>query len=84
LFTDHNGRPFTTYDRDNDAYGPANCATSYSNSPFWYGACWSGSINGGGEWSGSGYLNGAYWTGSDNFWGTDSGTGAGNGWIFVR
>jgi hypothetical protein len=83
LFTYHNSRPFSTYDRDNDSSG-VNCASYYSNTPFWYGACWSGSINGGGEFSGDGYLNGAYWTDSARTWGNDAGQGAGNGWIFVR
>jgi len=84
LYSYHNNRPFTTYDRDNDADTSVNCATNYSNSPFWYGVCWSGSINGGGETSQGAYMNGAHWVGSTGTWGADNGTGAGNGWMFVK
>jgi hypothetical protein len=84
LVGQHNGAPFSTYDRDNDTSGTNNCAAIYSDSPWWYTNCWSGSINGGGEESATGFFNGAYWAGAANFWGNDSGGGAGNGWIFVR
>jgi hypothetical protein len=83
LVTYHGGRPFTTYDRDNDA-NAGNCSTYYSETPWWYGSCWSGNINGGGEYSESGYYNGAYWTSSATQWGNDAGDGAGNGWIYVK
>jgi subtilisin-like proprotein convertase family protein len=83
LVTAHSGRAFTTVDADNDL-DTANCAAYYSGTPWWYSACWSGSINGGGEGTGSAYYNGAYWTGSAQKWGAADGTGAGNGWIFVR
>ena len=83
LVSFHSGRPFTTVDADNDVNG-GNCASYYSGTPWWYGSCWDGSINGGGETTGSGYYNGAYWSGSALKWGSPDGTGAGNGWIFVR
>lgn len=83
IFDYHNGRPFTAIDNDIDNY-TGNCAASYSSTPFWYNACWSGSINGGGEATGEGYYNGAYWNGSAHSWGADDGTGAGNGWMFIR
>ena len=79
----HNGMKFTTYDKDNDLKS-YNCAGSFSDTPFWYKECWSGSINGGGENEGEDYFNGAYWIGSNRYWGTDEGRGAGNGWIFIR
>ncbi|MEY4616589.1 MAG: hypothetical protein RJB66_1549 [Pseudomonadota bacterium] len=60
------------------------CPTSYSNTPFWYVSCWSGSMNGGGENSGGSYYNGAYWTSSSQAWGTAGGNGAGNGWMWIR
>jgi len=56
-----NGYNFTTYDNDQDAYGP-NCSSSYSNSPWWYGACWDGNFWGGNGSGGHG--NAAYWTSS--------------------
>lgn len=83
MYAYNNGLRLTTKDVDLDNY-TANCAAQYSETPFWYNACWSGSINGGGELSGSGYYNGAYWTSSVVAWGTDDGNGAGNGWIFIR
>jgi subtilisin-like proprotein convertase family protein len=82
LFSYHNNRPFTTYDADHDADG-SNCSTNYSNSPWWYGSCWDGNINGGGE-GGNGHQNAAYWSSSQNYDGQDNGTGGGNGWIWVR
>ncbi len=82
LVAAHNGKKFTTSDKDNDTYGQ-NCASHYSGSPWWYTACWSGNINGGGQ-GGNGYQNAAYWTGSANADGKPDGSGGGNGWIFVR
>jgi hypothetical protein len=80
LLTLHNNRPFSAYDA-----GPnTGCANNYSETPWWYESCWSGSISGGGEYSETGYFNGAYWTGSATAWGTADGNGAGNGWIFVK
>ena len=79
----HNGMRFTTHDADHDEGGD-NCATHYSNTPFWYKSCWSGSMNGGGENSGQGYYNGAYWTGSQKAWGGDGGEGGGSGWMYLR
>ncbi|PIK16079.1 fibrinogen-like YCDxxxxGGGW domain-containing protein [Halobacteriovorax sp. JY17] len=84
--TTHNGEQLTTMDADNDNHA-SNCATLYSNTPFWYDACWSGNINGGGEGSDNStfHYNGAYYTGSATQWGTTSnGQGAGNGWFFIR
>ena len=83
LYQYHNNRKFTTIDADHDIY-PGNCPSLYSNTPWWYGHCWDGSINGGGEKSGSGYPNGAYWKSSIKAWGVANGHGAGNGWIFVQ
>jgi len=37
-FSAHNGRMFTTFDRDNDRYSPRNCAAHY-NGAFWYFNC---------------------------------------------
>lgn len=82
MYDYHNHRPFTTQDRDNDDHS-GNCGTFYSRTPWWYGSCWSGNINGGGE-NTSGYYNGAYWYSSHRQWGNSDGAGAGNGWIFVR
>lgn len=54
-----NGYSLTTYNLDQDVYG-SNCSALYGNTPWWYGACWSGHYfpNGGG------YSNAAYWDGS--------------------
>jgi len=84
LFSYHNNRPFSAYDRDNDTDPDRSCATYYTGTPFWYYSCWSGSINGGGETSGGGHFNGAHWVGSEAAWGADNGLGAGNGWMFVK
>jgi hypothetical protein len=56
-----NGFSLTTFDNDQDVYGP-NCSTLYNNNPFWYGACWSGNY-----FAGGGYVDGPYWdsSGSD-------------------
>lgn len=56
-----NGYSWTTFDQDQDAAGN-NCAGNYGNVPWWYGACWSGNMYGGGN-SGS-YIDGPYWDGS--------------------
>ena len=54
----HNNRQFSTEDNDNDASG-GNCPANYNGGPWWYGACWSGSVWGGcGE---SSHQNGPYW-----------------------
>jgi hypothetical protein len=84
LFTYHNNKPFTTYDKDNDTDASRNCASYFTNTPFWYYSCWNGSINGGGEDSGGNHYNGAHWVDSAAGWGTDNGVGAGNGWMFVK
>jgi hypothetical protein len=54
-----NGYSFSTFDVDQDAYGP-NCSTLYNNNPWWYGACWDGNFFAGG----SGYQDAPYWSGS--------------------
>ena len=86
IFESHQNSKWTTIDVDNDV-NSSNCGAIYSSeTPFWYGNCWSGSINGGGENEVFGYLNGAYWVGSSKAWATDSAaaTGAGNGWMYLR
>ncbi len=86
LFTTHNNARFTAYDRDNDTYGPGNCAASYSNTPFWYTNCWDGSMWAGGEGS-NGYANGAHWIGSSGAFATSpapTAIGGGNGWLYVK
>jgi len=40
----HSGRPFSTYDRDNDAWSN-NCA-SYFHGAWWFGACHHSNLNG--------------------------------------
>ena len=79
LWSYHNGRNFMTYDRNNNG-----CASYYSSTPFWYGHCWSGNMNGGGENHGHGYYDGSYWNSSQKSWGNTSGWGAGAGWYFIR
>lgn len=49
LVSVHNGAAFSAYDRDNDTLTGGNCALNYSKTPWWYVACYSGSIHGGGE-----------------------------------
>ncbi len=56
-----NGFSLSAFDLDQDIYGPGNCATLYGNTPWWFGACWSGFYfpNGGGyanfpNWAGAG------------------------------
>ena len=41
----HNGRKFTTRDRDNDAHSSRNCAADYS-SGWWFHRCFSANLNG--------------------------------------
>lgn len=65
IYTYHNGRPWTTYDVDNDASTDGNCALNYSNHPWWYGSCWSGNFFAGG----SGYQEMPYWSGSGGMYG---------------
>ncbi|CAK8679897.1 unnamed protein product [Clavelina lepadiformis] len=49
-----NGRPFSTYDRDNDGSSNTHCAVKYGGA-WWYAACFSGASNLNGE-----YLRGAH------------------------
>ena len=74
--------PLSTYDLENDIFS-SSCSNQFDNGPWWFSACWSGYIMGGGEAHGS-YYNGAYWNGSAGAWGTADGQGAGNGWMYVR
>lgn len=54
-----NGYSLSAYDLDQDAY-VSNCATTYGNTPWWFGACWDGFYfpNGGG------YSNNPNWAGA--------------------
>lgn len=78
------GMQWSAFDADNDLH-TSNCATLYKNSPFWYRACWSGSINGGGEGDTVNHWDGAHWRNATAQWGDPvTGLGAGNGWFFIR
>lgn len=57
-----NAFPLSTFDNDQDPYGPGNCSTFYNNSAFWYGQCWSGNVWGGGP--SNAYADAYYWDGS--------------------
>lgn len=82
--TYHTNMQWTTFDSDNDTFG-TNCSVRYTNTPFWYGGCWSGCMNGGGENNGDTHYNGAYWINAALAWGNSvTGEGAGNGWYFIR
>ena len=48
----HNGRPFTTKDKDNDAHSDYNCATHFGNTGWWFGACFTVHLN---------HINGPTW-----------------------
>jgi hypothetical protein len=61
LYTYHNGFKWSASDADNDT-NSINCATTYGNHPWWYGACWDGNFFAGG----SGYQEASYWTGSSS------------------
>lgn len=85
MYAYHNGFNFSAYNYDQDVAAGQNCASFYTNTPWWYGACWDGQINGGGASSGNGHYNGAYWISSAPQWGIAStGQGAGSGWIWIR
>jgi hypothetical protein len=53
----HNGRPFSTYDRDNDVWG-SNCAVRFKGA-WWYGACHHSNING--KYGLTSYADGPVW-----------------------
>jgi len=67
LATYHIGKPLSTKDSDHDTFSGC-CSCLYGGTPWWYGACMSGSFWGGGD-SGT-YQNRVYWTGSgaDEIW----------------
>ncbi|KAG8125570.1 hypothetical protein E2320_021314 [Naja naja] len=44
-FSGHKGLAFSTKDKDNDTYEPANCAAAYKGG-WWYGACHFSNLNG--------------------------------------
>jgi prepilin-type N-terminal cleavage/methylation domain-containing protein len=83
LWSSHNNLPFSTVDSDHDS-NSGSCSSYYSGTPFWYGGCWNGNMNGGGQNTGSGYYNGAYWRGADAMWGQYPAYGAGNAWYWLR
>ena len=58
----HNGRQFSTRDRDNDRYSGGSCASRFSGA-WWYDSCHRSNLNGlylGGQHSS--YANGIEWT----------------------
>lgn len=61
LYSYHAANSFslTTFDLDQDTYA-SNCATSYGNTPWWYGSCWSGHYFS----NGGGYSNQVNWDGA--------------------
>lgn len=59
LYTYHRNRAFTAFDVDNDDFA-LNCSPEYGY-PWWYGACWNGSLWGSDTGN---YLPAAYWEGS--------------------
>ena len=64
IYAYHNGAALSTYDVDNDQHSSVVCGTSYSNTAWWYVACWNGSLWGGGD--AGGYKNAAYWVGTSS------------------
>jgi hypothetical protein len=93
------GTPFSTVDAKHDSHSVISCAEHY-NSPWWYTACWDGSIwgctnsaNPNGNChdtpahGSGGYRSGAYFVGSSTAYavaGQNGAEGAGDGLIFVR
>ena len=41
----HSGKPFTTYDRDNDLADKINCAQHYGSAGWWFDACYDSHLN---------------------------------------
>ena len=41
----HNGQPFSTYDKDNDAHDTASCSRAYGSAGWWFGRCFSSHLN---------------------------------------
>ena len=62
-FTTHNGRPFTTVDRDNDAHSSSNCATTEGGG-WWFASCDTANLNG--NW-GAGRDRGLEWNDLSGF-----------------
>lgn len=83
MSTFYSSTPWSATDADNDT-SASSCA-QMMESPYWFLACWSGSLVGGGENSYGGYYNGAYWRSSVKQWADPvTADGAGNGWFFIR
>ena len=55
----HNNRPFSTYDRDNDAHS-VNCAATFKGA-WWYGSCHDSNLNGEYLRGHSSYAKGVVW-----------------------
>ena len=83
LLTYHNNRQFSAYGADHDDYRYP-CSNYYSYTPWWYSACWSGNISGGGEYGGNGYGNGAFWRSSTTNGSFSDGDSYGDGWLWIR
>jgi len=62
MYAYHNGRRFSTKDKDNDDCG-GSCSISYGSGAWWYGCCWAGNFWGG---NGSSHTANPYWTSSVN------------------
>ncbi|XP_071789745.1 uncharacterized protein [Asterias amurensis] len=56
VFSSANGKPFSTYDRDNDGDSERNCARE-SNGGWWFDGCDDGEINLNAEYTNDGFLN---------------------------
>jgi hypothetical protein len=82
LFEEHNGKPFTAINRDNDD-NPGNCASIYGY-PWWFANCWGGSI--GGYAKNTAYTSGAHFYHSEAIQAspTTNGVGSGFGWIYIK
>ena len=67
--TYHDGRAFSTYDRDNEADW-RNCAAQYHGA-WWYNGCWTSNLNGryynSAVTSRSDGIGWRHWKGTDNY-----------------